>query len=72
MIKLYKCRLCGEVFGTGTVPENKSYLFMAEFASGSHISQYVTDRSAHYTDEHVGLADFVGLKYVFEDEGDGE
>ena len=63
MIKLYKCRLCGEVFEGGTVPENRHYVIMSELTS-----QLVSDRSAHYTDDHIGLADFIGFKYVFKEE----
>ena len=68
MIKLYKCRLCGEVFEEGTAPENQHHIFMSDLAIGKHTTHLIADRSAHYTDDHIGLADFIGFKYVFKEE----
>lgn len=59
----YKCRLCGEAFKdsyTGKALATKYIIQSAYGLKGD--AQRPSDKTVHYAEDHIGIADLIGCK----------
>lgn len=59
----YKCRLCGEAFNDGLT--GKTYATRLIMQSAYNLkgdAQRPSDKTVHFAEDHVGIADLVGCK----------
>lgn len=63
---MFRCRCCGEEYREGVTGDEKlafkclAYATMGE--SAPNLAQAPRLISAHFTDDHMGVSDFIGVK----------
>ena len=62
-IFVYKCRCCGELFNDGCTGKAIGLACLIQSACDlPKDKQHPGDKTVHFTDDHVGIADLVGCK----------
>ena len=59
----YRCRYCGEVFGDAITGKKMATICLVQsICDLSKDKQHPGDKSFHYTEDHMGIADLIGCK----------
>lgn len=59
----YRCQYCGKEFGESITGKKLAYLCIIQTACDlKKDAQHPGDKTIHYAEDHVGIADLIGCK----------